>query len=178
MTLTAKALRRLWRWNEVVYIILLTCQLVCVCVSEWMCMFVRGLHIPVFAFLMAYNVWPCVKELSAFFRLSQLTWIQKSSVGLGNTSTGFLPPSPLSHCLPPLFPSMGLSLTVCVCVCVKISMVVFRCCIVAGYYRSNTTQGTEALWVLEQLRAKEQMSSPLAVSLSMLHAGPVGFQPP
>lgn len=123
-------------------------------------------------FLMAYNVRPCVKELSATPQLSQPTWIQKRSVELGNTSKGFLPPHSLTHPLP-LFSSTTVSLTVCV----RISKVVFQCCIVAGYYRSNTTQGTEALWVLEQLRAEEQMSSPLPVSLSMPHAGPVGIQP-
>ena len=132
-------------------------------------------------FLMTYNVWPCVKELSAFFppvKQTYLntkevcrTWEYKHRISL---SPPLLPSLSLSLSLsPPCFPPWVASWR-----CVRISKVVFQCCIVAGYYRSNTTQGTEALWVLEQLRAKEQMSSPLAVSLSMPHAAPVGIQPP
>lgn len=42
-------------------------------------------------------------------------------------------------------PLPATSLTVSVCEKERISQVVFQCCIVAGYYCSDATQGTEAL---------------------------------
>lgn len=116
-------------------------------------------------FLMASNAWPCVKELSAAPYLKPGAPEYRRGVQeLGNTSSGFLPPLSLTLLLffvffllpppPPPPPPPSLPFTVWV----RISKVVFQRCIVAGYYRSNTTQGTPALWVLEQLRAEEQMS--------------------
>lgn len=133
----------------------------------------------------------CQGVISGSLLKAGRAWIQKRCEGTWEYRQR-ISASPLAHpasffcfvffLLPPPPPPPSLPFTVWV----RISKVVFQRCIVAGYYRSNTTQGTPALWVLEQLRAEEQMSPspplsppippPLPMSLSVPNAAPVGIR--